>query len=369
MEIVKVEWRGVKVPFGHPEDSGGKQLVRYALLLWMQADNGLMGVGEASPPGTGSEERIAVIGTMLHDLASTTLGLSPSMAFDIVSALAPHTPDGDTLRFGLETAALDLMGQQYMRPIEDLLSGVIDYVPMCADISFVDPDEAVRRAVAAVEDGYKCIKLSIGSRFPEHDLDVVREVRAAIGPGIAIRADADEAWSPERAIATLKLLEPFGLEFVEQPVMGLDLKGMAQVRRAVAIPIAADESVHTVEEAEKVIEAGAADVLVVKPAAAGGIRAAQSIMALCAENGLRSIIASSLETGVGTAAALHLTSCLGEAEASGLSSGKLLESDLLVHPLVPVRGHMTVPQTPGLGIEVDRDAVDRYTTGVMGVVR
>ena len=72
---------------------------------------------------------------------------------------------------------------------------------------------------------------------------------------------------------------------------------------------------------------------------------------------------------MGTAAALHLAPCLGEAEASGLNSGRLLESDLLVHPLTPVRGHITVPQTPGLGIEVDRNAVDRYTTGVMGVVR
>ena len=52
MEIVKVEWRGVKVPYGHPEDSGGRQLVRYGLLLWVQTDNGLMGVGEASPPGS-----------------------------------------------------------------------------------------------------------------------------------------------------------------------------------------------------------------------------------------------------------------------------------------------------------------------------
>ena len=294
MEIVKVEWRGVKVPLGHPEDSGGRQLVRYALLLWMQTDSGLMGVGEASPPGTGSEDRIAAIGTMLHDLAPTALGLSPSMAFDVVSALAPHTPEGDILRFGLETAALDLMGQQYMRPIEDLLNGVIDWVPMCADISFVEPSEAVRQAVQAVEDGYGCVKLSIGSRFPEHDLMVVRQVREALGPDIAIRADADEAWSADRAIATLKLLEPFNLEFVEQPVVGIDLKGMAQVRRAVSIPIAADESMNTVEDAEKIIEAGAADVLVVKPTQAGGIRAAQQIMALCRENGLRSIIASSL---------------------------------------------------------------------------
>ena len=369
MEISKVEWRGVKVPYGHPEDTGGKQLVRYALLLWMQTDDGLLGVGEASPPGSASEERIAEIGAMLHELAPITIGLTPSMAFDVVSALTPQTPEGDVLRFGLETAALDLIGQQRLRPIEDLLSGVIDWVPMCADISFVEPAEAARQAKQAVDDGFICVKLSIGSRFVEHDIAVVRQVREAIGYDIALRADADEAWSPDRAIATLKMLEQFNLEFVEQPVMNLDLKGMAEVRKAASTPIAADESQKTFADALDIIEAGAADVLIIKPALAGGIRATQSIMVLAAQHGLRSVIASSMETGVGTAAALHLASCLGEAEASGLTSGRWLESDLLVHPLVPVRGHITVPQTPGLGIEVDRDAVDRYTTGVMGVVQ
>ena len=369
MEIVKVEWRGVKVPYGHPEDTGGKQLVRYALLLWMQTDDGIMGVGEASPPGSSSEERIAEIGAMLHDLAPTTIGLTPTMAFDVVSALTPHTAEGDVLRFGLETATLDLIGQQRLRPIEDLLNGVIDWVPICADVSFVEPDEAARQAKQAVDDGFICVKLSIGSRFAENDVAVVAAVGEAIGYDIALRADADEAWSPDRAITTLKLLEPYNLEFVEQPVINLDLKGMAEVRRSVSMPIAADESQRTLADAEAIIEAGAADVLIVKPTLAGGVRATQAIMALAAQNGLRSVIASSMETGVGTAAALHLASCLGEAEASGLTSGRWLESDLLVHPLVPVRGHITVPQTPGLGIEVDRDAVDRYTTGVMGVVR
>ena len=359
----------MKVPYGHPEDTGGKQLVRYALLLWMQTEDGVMGVGEASPPGSASEERIAEIGAMLHDLAPTTIGLTPTMAFDVVSALTPHTAEGDVLRFGLETATLDLIGQQRLRPIEDLLNGVIDWVPICSDISFVEPDEAARQAKQAVDDGFICVKLSIGSRFGEHDVAVVRAVREAIGYDIALRADADEAWSPDRAITTLKLLEPYNLEFVEQPVMNLDLKGMAEVRRSVSMPIAADESQRTLADAEAIIEAGAADVLIVKPTLAGGVRATQAIMALAAQNGLRSVIASSMETGVGTAAALHLASCLGEAEASGLTSGRWLESDLLVHPLVPVRGHITVPQTPGLGIEVDRDAVDRYTTGVMGVVR
>jgi L-alanine-DL-glutamate epimerase-like enolase superfamily enzyme len=369
MEIVKVEWRGVKIPYGRLEGSGGRQLERYGLLLWVQADNGLVGVGEASPPGSASEDRIVEIGNLLHDLAPTAIGLSPTIAFDIVSALTPKTTEGETLRFGLETAMLDLQGQQYQRPIEDLLNGVIDWVPMCADISFVEPNEAARQAAQAVADGYRCLKLSIGSRFAEHDVEVVRQVRETIGYDVALRADADESWSPERAIATIAQLEKFNLEYVEQPVAAFDLNGMAMVRAACSTPIAADESANTIEDAQAVIDAGAADVLVIKPTRAGGIRASQAIMDLSAEHSMRSVIVSSMETGVGIAAALHLASSRGKAETSGLASGRLLESDLLIHPLVPVRGHITVPQRPGLGVEVDRDAVDRYTTGVMGVVQ
>ena len=150
--------------------------------------------------------------------------------------------------------------------------------------------------------------------------------------------------------------------------MDRDLTGMAQVRRSVNIPIAADESVTGVAEAQKVIEAEAADVLVVKLASAGGIRNAQTIMELAREHSLRAVVTCGMETGVGVAASLHVASSLGAASAAGLGSGLLLENDLLTSPLIPVRGHITVPQMPGLGIEVNRDAVDRYTTGVMGVI-
>jgi L-alanine-DL-glutamate epimerase-like enolase superfamily enzyme len=368
MRIVKLEWRGVKIPLGVPDEAGHRELTRYGLLLWIQTADGLMGVGEASPPGPASERGIADVAAMLHDVAPSALGLSPVLAFDVLSSLLPRTTEGDLLRFGLETATLDILGQLAFRPVADLLRGVIDWVPMSADISFVDPDEAARQAEAAVADGYRCVKVSLGSRDPDVDVAVVSQVREAVGPEVALRGDADGVWTPEWAIDVIKRLEPFNLEFVEQPVMDRDLIGMAQVRRAVDIPIAADESVTGLAEAQKVIEAEAADVLVVKLASAGGIRNAQTIMELAREHSLRTVVTCGMETGVGVAASLHVASSLGAASAAGLATGVLLEDDLLTSPLVPVRGHITVPQMPGLGIEVNRDAVDRYTTGVMGVI-
>ena len=342
---------------------------RYSLLLWMFTDDGMFGIGEASPPGPGSTDGISGVASLLHDLAPSTLGLHPAVASDVLTTLAPHTAHGDTLRFGLESAMFDLVGREALRPMADLLGGIIDWVPMSANIDFLLPEDAALAAAGAIENGYECVKLSLGARDSDDDVEVVRQVREAIGDDIELRADADEAWTPDRAIEVLKRLEPYHLEFVEQPVMGEDLRGLAKVRQAVPMPIAADEAFHTYEEAEKVIQAEAADVLVVKPSRAGGVRQAKALLELARENGLTGIVASSMESGVGIAVCLHLAASLGKAPASSIASGNFLEHDMLRQPLVPVRGHITVPQKPGLGIDVDQEAVDRYTTGVMGVVR
>jgi L-Ala-D/L-Glu epimerase len=367
--ITSMEWRGIRVPFKSPDAVRNRTpLGRHTMLLWIGTDTGMTGVGEVPPRGPGNPEDITYLARLFHELAPSALGMDPALAMDILSAIAPRTSLGDIFRFGLETATYDLIGQQVLRPVADMLGGVIDWVPMNAIIDFAQPDEAARLATEAVDQGYACVKLSLGARNPDTDVEVVRQVRAAIGANVALRADADERWTTEGAIRILKRLEPYGLEYVQQPVIAEDLTGMAKIRKHSPVSIAADESVGTPDEAQRVMDAEAADVLVVKPARAGGIRATYAIMEMARERGLQTIITSSLETGVGIAAGLHLASALGPARASGLASGSLLTHDLLETALVPVRGHITVPQTPGLGVRLEMDMVDRYTTDVMGVV-
>lgn len=369
MQTTRLEWRGVRVPLRDIERAvDPAKAGRNALLVWMHMDNGITGVGEAAPVGPGRPPSIAEIAAVLHDLAPSALGLHPAVAFDVLSALAPPGGAGDALRFGLETAAFDAMGKNAGRPVTDLLGGVIDWAPMVALLDFLPPEEAEEQALAAVEQGYECVKVSLGARDPDTDIEIVRRVRQAIGAGVSLRADVDEGWTAERAIYTIERLRPYGLEFIEQPVIAEDLSGLARIRRAAHVHIAADEAVGTLADAERVVGADAADVLVVKAARAGGIRHALSIMAYAREQGLRSTVSSSLETGVGIAASLHLSTALGKAAPASLGSGARLEHDLLTKPLIPVRGHITVPHTPGLGVELDPDAVDHYTTGVTGVI-
>ncbi|MCY4582604.1 MAG: mandelate racemase/muconate lactonizing enzyme family protein, partial [Chloroflexi bacterium] len=288
MRVSKMEWRGVRVPLKRPELAlDPSKAGRNALLIWMHMDNGLVGVGEAATAGPGRPPRIADLAALLHDLAPSALGLHPAVAFDILSALAPPGATCNALRFGLETAAFDAMGKNAGRPVTDLLGGVIDWTPIVGLLDFLPPDGAAEQARAAVEEGYECVKASLGARDAETDIEIVRAVRLAIGDDVALRADVDEGWTAERAIHTLERLAPFNLDFVEQPVIAEDMSGLARIRSVSPVPIAADEAVGVMRDAVRVVEAEAADVLVVKAAQAGGIRAAPGIMAPRAANGPR----------------------------------------------------------------------------------
>ena len=181
VRITKLEWRGIRVPLREvPERTAVPD--RHALLVWIHTDDGLVGVGEASPVGPGRPEHTGDVARVLHDLAPSALGLPPSVALGVLLALAPRTEAGDAARFGLETAALDLVGKRCGRPIVTLLGGVIDWVGMHANVGFEEPAEAARQAAEAIARGFGAVKITLGSHDPDVDVEVVRQVRGAVGP-------------------------------------------------------------------------------------------------------------------------------------------------------------------------------------------
>ncbi|MCL4368789.1 MAG: hypothetical protein M1337_06445, partial [Actinobacteria bacterium] len=146
---------------------------------------------------------------------------------------------------------------------------------------------------------------------------------------------------------------------------GGDLAGMARVRSAVGIPIAADEAVGRLEQARRVVAAKAADVLVVKPMLAGGLRPAREIIALAQAAGLGVLVTTTIDSGVGVAAALHLATTLPGPEgtptlACGLATGRLLVGDLISRPWRVRDGAMRLPAGPGLGVTLDEQQLVRY---------
>ena len=391
MQITRIEWIGVRVPFRRPLVTAQVTAEhRYALLLLLGTDAGVTGLGEASPVGAGSPAELRRTAGLLPSLAPNLLNVTISEALEVASSgkglRAPGgkrrsgTPSGvgggpepalaAALRFGLETALYDVLGKESGSPVAALLGGEPRPVAVNALIGVDSAREATRLAKEAVDQGFSTVKLKIGGRTPEEDVALVRAVREAVGAAVRVRVDANGSWSVEEAIATISRLEEFDLEYVEQPVAAKEVQGMAQVRRSVRVPIAADESLAGLEDAQRLLDADAADVFVIKATRAGGLQPTREIMGLVQRHGRAAVVTSSLETGVGIAASLHLAaSAPGEKTlACGLATADLLEHDLLVQPLAPTRGELRVLPAPGLGVELDMEAVRRYSMGVQGVV-
>lgn len=186
--------------------------------------------------------------------------------------------------------------------------------------------------------GVRALKVKVGSTTIGEDADRVAAVRDAAGPGIAIRIDANGAWSPDDALAALRRLAGYELEMAEQPVGSLD--ELARLRPLVRVPLAADECVRTIDDARRLAELGAADIVVLKVQPLGGLKAALRVAEAA---GVPAVVSSLYESSVGLAAGVALAAALPELPyACGLGTATLLAADVVTDPLVPVDGRLAV---------------------------
>lgn len=204
---------------------------------------------------------------------------------------------------------------------------VRDQVPVNALVSASDFDPGAL-------DGFPAVKVKM--RVPA-DLDLVTRVRDAIGPDVGLRVDANAAWDVDTAIEVGRRLARLDVELFEQPVATLD--DLALVRRACPIPVAADESIRSVEDARRARRLGAADVVVLKVQPLGGVRAALDVAEAA---GVPALPTSMMETSVGVLAGLALACALPELPlGAGLATASASGPDVAVAPLVAVSGVLT----------------------------
>ncbi len=195
------------------------------------------------------------------------------------------------------------------------------------------------------------------------EVERIAAIREAIGPLAHLRLDANEAWSLEQGVAILSQCVQHAIQYVEQPLPASKLKAMHTLRQAVSIPLAADEALYNLESAERILDHEAADILIIKPQLAGGLRVGRQIIQLAAKRGVQSVITSTIEAGIGVAAALHLAAASPEISLEcGLATLNLLVDDLIIEELVVQNGHMQVPVGDGLGIGLDQAALNKYAS-------
>ena len=371
MRVVRVAWLPFRIPYVAPFTTAhGSEQARLGAIIRVTADDGRVGLGEAAPlPAFGGgtlDDTLAQIAK----LASRIAGHDLDAALALLDRLDYAEAGMSAAACGFDTALLDVKAQVAGLPLAKLLDlRAAAAVPVNAAIGAVDISAACRAAGQAVQAGILCVKLKVGVMGTgEAELARIAAVRATLGADIRLRIDANAAWDVPEAIAIIRAAERYQLELVEQPVAAFDLAGMALVRASVHTPIAADESVGGPEQAAQVIAAGAADVLVIKPMMAGGLRRSRAIIAQAQLAGLQTLVTTTIDAGVGAAAALHLAATLPTPLACGLATGTLLVGDLLVQPIVVRNGALYVPDQPGLGVRIDERQVALYASGWQEVI-
>jgi o-succinylbenzoate synthase len=327
---------------------------RAAVILSLEEAGGRTGYGESAPwPGFGLET-LASSKAALALAAKHLIGLPAGAYLEAAEDLMRLAPvaAAPCARHAIDLALHDLAAQAAGVSVAVLLGGpsALAEVRVNAVIPRLAAVETAEAARRAVERGAGTIKLKVGGAPLAEDVSRVRATRDAVGSGIRIRVDANQAWSETTAIEALAALRPFDLEYVEQPVRAEDLDALARVRaRADGIPIAADESVRDLETVRRILAMRASDVIIVKPMALGGLAAARRVVALARDHGVDVVVTSLLESPVGRAGALHLAASLGPTRyAHGVAGGEFDGAD--VAPLGVARGTARVPVAPGLGI-------------------
>jgi o-succinylbenzoate synthase len=369
MTIRTIQWHPYRVPLLTHFGTAHQQLAtREGVIVEIYVDDGIVGVGEIAP-----------LPEFIGDTVQDILPFLPHVAEQVQNKSLPEAlsilhDDFNTIpgsaRYGIETALLDAQGQSEGRSLSSILaqsrSGngqvIRSEIAVNTVIGTMGVDATVELAQEAIVAGFRCIKLKMGREL-EVEVARVGAVRAAVGPSIDLRLDANEGWTREQTESILTRCADFNIQYVEQPLSRNDLEGMRALRQTVSIPIAADEMLSDLASARRILEAGAADIFIIKPQLSGGLYNAQRMLQLASEHGLRSVITSSIEAGIGVAAALHLAASSPEVTlACGLGTLPMLKNDLISGALPIYNGTLQVPDGPGLGVALDRETLAKFST-------
>src|ERR1700678_661144 len=227
-------------------------------------------------------------------------------------------------------SALESANEEWPAPVRDR-------IPVNVTVPAVGPELAIKIVSGS---GCRTAKVKVAERGQSEaeDIERVEAVREALGPDGKIRVDATGGWEPVQALRMLRQLARFGLEYAEQPCATLD--ELAELRRHIDIPVAADESIRKAADPLRVRAAGAADIVVLKVQPLGGVRAALQVAEAC---GLPVVVSSAVDTSVGLAAGGGLAAALPElAYAGGLATMSRLAGDVTGDPLTQTGGELPV---------------------------
>jgi L-alanine-DL-glutamate epimerase-like enolase superfamily enzyme len=364
VHIKSIEPSAVSLPMRKPVIMAGEEVRRADnVLVRIEADNGLVGWGEAASAPVMTGDTLESIVSAVHYLAPTLRGREPADIAGALAAMDSRMYGNHGAKAAIEIALHDLAGRAMGKPVHALLGEKKrSRLALLAVIGSGDLDGDLRDADNKKTAGITAYKIKVGIDTATNDAARTRAICQQLGRGLLISADANQGYTTEQAIEYVRAVQGCGLDFFEQPVEASDLAGMAAVAAtAPEIAIGADEGIHSLADIARHHERKAARGVSLKAIKLGGIAAVVKAARLCDSLGMSvNISCKTGESSIACAAALHAACVIPNiAWALTLTHGGLAD-DVTAQQIRTERGYADSINRPGLGIEVDEDRVRRH---------
>jgi muconate cycloisomerase len=368
VKIKRVEPIAVSFPMKKPVVMAGEE-VRQAdnVLVRVEADNGVVGWGEAASAPTMTGETVESMMAAVGYLTAAVEGRPAEDIAGTLTAMAARMYANNAAKAAIEMALHDLVGRATGQPAYALLGGKQrSRMPILGVIGTGALASDLREAERKKAEGYTAFKIKVGVDKPLVDGERTRRVCEILGRGMLISSDANQGWSTDEATQYVRAVAAAGLDFFEQPVPADDVAGMTAVAAAAAgIAIGADEGIHSLDDIRRHHERHAARGASLKTIKLGGMRGVMEAGRLCDRLGLNvNVAAKTGESSIACAAATHIAAALPQIAWGLTLSNEGLADDATARPIRIERGHVEVSDRPGLGIDVDEDRVRRYRRDV-----
>ncbi|WP_444685419.1 dipeptide epimerase [Alkalicoccus luteus] len=324
-----------------------------AVLIRLETDTGLTGVGEAPPTAAITGETLESIEAAVTTVIGPALqGLHLHDKESVFQQLHRSIIGNTSAKAAVDMAIHDVLARKSGLPLYQYLGGWTNELETDYTVSVNEPAEMAEDAALFRRSGFRILKLKVGTDTIEKDLQRVQAVADAAGEGVLLRLDANQGWKPKEAIEAIQEMSERGLpvELIEQPVHRQDLNGLKQVTDAVSIPVMADESVFSLEDARRVLEGRCADMINIKLMKAGGIYMAQKICTLADAYRVPCMVGSMIESRLGISAAAHFAGSSRAITHYDFDAPLLMKEDKWTGGLRYEGAAMHLQQEPGLGI-------------------
>ncbi|MCK4274318.1 MAG: mandelate racemase/muconate lactonizing enzyme family protein [Dehalococcoidales bacterium] len=380
MKITRIECIPVSIRFAKPMKMGGGTAdCADAVVVKIHTDEGITGVsetGDTSPWYMGESQD-----SIMHNINKVfgpqiLLGEDPFNIERIVARMDKAAKLNNQSKAVIDYALHDIMGKALGVPVYKLLGGLSnEKIALAFVMSSGTADEVGAEGKSLVKAGFKGLKLKVGARTPDEDIEMVGALREAVGSNIKIMIDANGGWLYHQALYVLQRVAKYNIYVAEQPVPRWDIDGLARLRRKVDVPIFPDESAAELNDLIKIIQRDAADGFFLKVPKAGGILKSRKWVAIAQSANLPVMCGCMINSGLGAAVEAHFLAAndwTGKIEQEAIGPlnlynipdtvSTLLKDDLAVKVPRYEKGFLYPPDGPGFGVELNESAVKKLAT-------